>query len=171
MTVTTIPTAGITDATIVTADLADDAVTAAKAAFSPGKIGQVLSVTIGGEVNTTTGSYADVSGLSLAITPSATSSKIMVQTLVHADSRHSGGNSTVGRIKLFRDSTELEQRNIIQMNIGNGEPDKIAANCYHSFLDSPSSTSAVTYKYQFSVDGGTFRIGASSKIILLEVLA
>ena len=38
MAVTTIPSAGITDATIVTADLADDAVTAAKAAFSPGKI-------------------------------------------------------------------------------------------------------------------------------------
>mgnify|MGYP003140493210 FL=1 len=171
MTVTTIPTAGITDATIVTADLADDAVTAAKAAFSPGKIGQVLSVTIGGEVNTTTGSYADVSGLSLAITPSATSSKILVQTLIHADSRNGSGTSTVGRIKLFRDSTELEQRNIIQMNIGNGNPDKIAANTYHSYLDSPSSTSSLTFKYQFSVDGGTFRIGASSKIVLLEVLA
>jgi hypothetical protein len=156
--------------TIGTNSIADDAVTAAKATGF-GKIGQVLSVTIGGEVNTTTGSYADVSGLSLAITPSATSSKILVQTLIHADSRNGSGTSTVGRIKLFRDSTELEQRNIIQMNIGNGNPDKIAANTYHSYLDSPSSTSSLTFKYQFSVDGGTFRIGASSKIVLLEVLA
>jgi len=155
---------------IATGGIADSAVTASKATGF-GKIGQVLSVTIGSEQSTTSDSYSDVSGLSLAITPSATSSKIMVQTLIHADGRNGSGTSTNNRIKLFRDSTELEQRNIIQMNIGNGEPDKIAANCYHSFLDSPSSTSAVTYKYQFSVDGGTFRIGASSKIILLEVLA
>jgi len=135
-----------------------------------GKIGQVLTVTIGSEQSTTSSSYSDVSGLSLAITPSTTSSKIMVQTLIHADGRNGSGTSTNNRIKLFRDSTELEQRNILQLNIGNGNPDKIAANCYHSFLDSPSSTSALTYKYQFSVDPGTFRIGASSKIILMEVL-
>ena len=170
MTVTTIPSAGITDATIATADIADDAVTAAKATGF-GKIGQVLTVTIGSEQSTTSDSYSDVSGLSLAITPSATSSKILVQTLIHADGRNSSGTSTNNRIKLFRDSTELEQRNILQLNIGNGNPDKIAANCYHSFLDSPSSTSALTFKYQFSADGGTFRIGASSKIILMEVLA
>tara|TARA_R100000231_G_scaffold51345_1_gene43352 strand:+ start:50 stop:652 length:603 start_codon:yes stop_codon:yes gene_type:complete len=138
---------------------------------SAGKINQVLTVTIGSEQSTTTGAYADVSGLSLAITPSATSSKILVQTLIHADCRNGSGNTTNGRIKLFRDSTELEQRNILQMNIGNGNPDKIAANTYHSYLDSPSSTSALTYKYQFSIDGGTMRIGASSKIVLLEVLA
>ena len=155
---------------IATGGIADSAVTASKATGF-GKIGQVLSVTIGSEQSTTSDSYSDVSGLSLAITPSATSSKIMVQTLIHADGRNGSGTSTNKRIKLFRDSTELEQRNILQLNIGNGNPDKIAANCYHSFLDSPSSTSALTFKYQFSADGGTFRIGASSKIILMEVLA
>ena len=155
---------------IATGGIADSAVTASKATGF-GKIGQVLSVTIGSEQSTTSDSYSDVSGLSLAITPSATSSKIMVQTLIHADGRNGSGTSTNNRIKLFRDSTELEQRNILQLNIGNGNPDKIAANCYHSFLDSPSSTSALTFKYQFSADGGTFRIGASSKIILMEVLA
>ena len=155
---------------IATGGIADSAVTASKATGF-GKIGQVLSVTIGSEQSTTSDSYSDVSGLSLAITPSATSSKILVQTLIHADGRNGSGTSTNNRIKLFRDSTELEQRNILQLNIGNGNPDKIAANCYHSFLDSPSSTSALTFKYQFSADGGTFRIGASSKIILMEVLA
>ena len=155
---------------IATGGIADSAVTASKATGF-GKIGQVLSVTIGSEQSTTSDSYSDVSGLSLAITPSATSSKILVQTLIHADGRNGSGTSTNNRIKLFRDSTELEQRNILQLNIGNGNPDKIAANCYHSFLDSPSSTSALTFKYQFSADGGTFRIGASSKIVLMEVLA
>ena len=135
-----------------------------------GKIGQVLTVTIGSEQSTSSSSYSDVSGLSLAITPSATSSKIMVQTLIHADGRNGSGTSSNNRIKLFRDSTELEQRNILQLNVGNGNPDKIAANCYHSFLDSPSSTSALTYKYQFSVDPGTFIIVASSKIMLMEIL-
>ena len=58
----------------------------------------------------------------------------MVQTLIHADGRNGSGTSSNNRIKLFRDSTELEQRNILQLNVGNGNPDKIAANCYHSFL-------------------------------------
>lgn len=157
------------DNNIITSDGSGN-VTLGTAFPSVGKIGQVLTVTIGSEQSTTSTSYSDVSGLSLAITPSSTSSKIMVQTLIHADGRNGGGTSSNNRIKLFRDSTELEQRNILQLNIGNGNPDKIAANCYHSFLDSPSSTSELTYKYQFSVDPGTFRIGASSKIILMEVL-
>ena len=75
--------------------------------FPIGKIGQVLTVTIGSEQSTTSSSYSDVSGLSLAITPSATSSKIMVQTLIHADGRNGSGTSSNNRIKLFRDSTFL----------------------------------------------------------------
>jgi hypothetical protein len=149
-----------------------------------GKINQVLTVTIGSEQSTTSSSYSDVSGLSLAITPSATSSKILVQTLIHADCRNGAGSATNGRIKLFRDSTELEQRNILQMNIGNGNPDKIAANTYHSYLDSPSSTSELTYKAQWLVQNNTgylnravtfsdlsyYVVGASS-ITAMEILA
>tara|TARA_R100000988_G_C3897671_1_gene115927 strand:- start:121 stop:606 length:486 start_codon:yes stop_codon:yes gene_type:complete len=156
---------------IATGGIADDAVTAAKATGF-GKIGQVLSTTIGSEQSTTSGTYADVSGLSQAITPVATSSKIFVQASIAGDVRNGSGTSTLGSIKLLRGSTELETKaSFIQINIGNGNPDKLAANCYHSFLDSPSSTSALTFKYQFIVDGGTFRIGTGSKITLIEVLA
>ena len=80
MTVTTIPSAGITDATIATADIADDAVTAAKAAFSAGKIGQVVSVTHTADQTSTSTSFADVTNLNASITPSATTSKILVLT-------------------------------------------------------------------------------------------
>ena len=137
-----------------------------------GKIGQVLSTTIGSEQSTTSGTYADISGLSQAITPTSTSSKILVQAEIAMDLRNGSGNTTLGSLKLLRDSTTLETMNsFAQNNIGNGNPDKFKINGYHTFLDSPSSTSALTFKYQFIVDGGTLRIGVASKITLMEVLA
>ena len=57
MSVTTIPTAGI----------ADDAVTAAKAGFDPGKIGQVVSVESTASTNTTSSSFVAVSAMTLNI--------------------------------------------------------------------------------------------------------
>ena len=68
MTVTTIPTAGI----------ADDAVTAAKAGFDPGKIGQVIQTYKTDTFSTSSTSFVDVTGLSVSITPSATTSKILI---------------------------------------------------------------------------------------------
>lgn len=137
-----------------------------------GKINQVLSTTIGSEQSTTSSSFGDITGLSQAITPTATTSKILVQSEIAMDLRNGGGNSTFGTIRLLKDSTQLERMDSFgQNNIGNGNPDKFVHNGYHTFLDSPSSTSALTYKYQFFCTDGTLRIGVNSKITLMEVLA
>ena len=171
MALSTIGTNSIADTAISTAKIADDAVTAAKATGF-GKIGQVLSTTIGSEQSTTSGSYGDISGLTQAITPSATSSKIFVLAQIMSDVRNGAGNATFGAIKLLRGSTSLEQiDNFAQLNIGNGEPDKLKVSSYHSFLDSPNSTSALTFKYQFFCTDGTFRVGTGSNITVMEVLA
>ena len=67
MTVTTIPTAGI----------ADDAVTSAKVNFGLGKIGQVQSASFTDDISTNSTSVG-ATVITDAITPSATSSKILI---------------------------------------------------------------------------------------------
>ena len=82
MSKTTIPAGGLASDSVTTAKIADDAVTAAKAGFSAGKIAQVLGVQKTDKASTSSTSYADISGLSQAITPSATSSKILIMVSI-----------------------------------------------------------------------------------------
>jgi len=172
MAVTTIPTAGIADGAVDTTQLADDAVTAAKAGFNPGKIGQVVIATVGSTVSTSSGVYADVTGFTASITPSATSSKVLVQSYVFSDISAGAGTAGTGFIKLLRDSTTLETEQFFRYRVGNGNPDQMKAGLYHNYMDSPSSTSQLTYKYQFMhEDSGSFSIIGGAKITLMEILA
>jgi len=69
MTVTTIPTAGIADNAVDTTQLADNAVTAAKAGFNPGKIVQIVNATYN-DVTTTSTSYSEFATASITRTSS-----------------------------------------------------------------------------------------------------
>ena len=67
------------DNTVTTAKIADGAITSAKLASGVGgKVLQVVSVAKTDTFSTTSNSFVDVTGLTLNITPSATSSKILV---------------------------------------------------------------------------------------------
>ena len=119
-----------------------------------GKILQVIQAVKTDTFTTTSYTFADVTGLSVAITPSATSSKILVQV-------HLGfvGAETVGypHFQLVRGSTAIgigtsasgsNQSNIsFGTNWNNGNEYRGYAASFQ-FLDSPSTTSATTYKLQ-----------------------
>jgi hypothetical protein len=174
MTVTTIPSAGITDATIATADIADDAVTAAKAAFSLGKIGQVVSVTHTADQTSTSTSFADVTNLNASITPSATTSKILVLTDIefYVAGSSQGIN---GFLKVVRGSTDIVQRRS-QSYSQDGTGVEYENQVSFAYLDSPNTTSSTTYKIQFRLGAGSsVSINHSSdktgSITLMEVLA
>jgi len=190
MSKTTIPTGGITDATIATADLADDAVTAAKIADAVtfGKIGQVVSThTNAVSFSTSASTMTDVTGMSVAITPSATSSKILILASVTATSN----TTTRCFIGLKRDSTVIANGSpassqIAGVTSGHEQEGNNALFNYHlSFLDSPSSSSEVTYKITGCAEGSdVFRLNRSpgdsdsntvsrgaSSITAIEVLA
>ena len=138
-----------------------------------GKIGQVLSANHATAVTSTTSTYADT-GLTLSITPSSTSSKILVtvsQNLVIYDTI---GNSAIGKVKVVRDSTDLDE----MRGIAGRYPatDFSWSTTGIQSLDSPSSTSSLTYKTQFACDAGSqVRVqydGISpSYITLMEILA
>ena len=190
MSKTTIPTGGITDATIATADLADDAVTAAKIADAVtfGKIGQVVSThTNAVSFSTSASTMTDVTGMSVAITPSATSSKILILASVTATSNE----STRCFLGLKRGSTAIANcspasSQIAGVNTGHEQEGNNALFNYHiSFLDSPSSSSEQTYKVTGCAEGSdVFRLNRSpgdadsstvsrgaSSITVMEVLA
>ena len=120
-----------------------------------GAVLQVVSVT---KVDTWTytGStnFQDVTGLSIAITPSSTSSKILVELNININS-----SERYSAVKLFRDSTQIgggtasgsRQSVTISANGSNQNEtysEYVMRNSSASYLDSPNTTSATTYKVQ-----------------------
>jgi len=152
--------------TIATGGIADDAVTAAKVT-GLGKVAQVLQTTKLDTFSTTSSSNTDVTGLSVAITPSSSSSKILITASI------SLGSDTADRnLNLFvtRGDTEIykaDQSGSNRQRAGGGlhyhhglssTVGTYSANIM--FLDSPSSTSELTFKIRANAgaNGGTLHI-------------
>jgi len=107
-----------------------------------GKILQVLGATDSTFRSTTSTSFVTASNtLSVAITPSSTSSKIFILLTVNLG-QNSGNNRP--RITIFRDSTNLG--NTDGMAFLNSTLGDFHVPASISFLDSPSSTSSLTYQ-------------------------
>lgn len=121
-----------------------------------GSVLQVVSTTKTDSFSSTSGTMVDITGLSLSITPSSATSKILIlaSLIVSSDSWNTGGMS----VNLLRDSTDLSLGtggSLINATSGYNAYSSSAGNTYGnyspmviSFLDSPSSTSALTYKLQ-----------------------
>ena len=124
-----------------------------------GRAGNILQVkqTVKTDVfSTTSNGFHDI-GLSVSITPSSSSNKI----LIHYDCNLSSEDLTM--VKLLRDSTDIGigdagDSNMKRVTQGGqyqgGNNDKVSVYS-GSFLYSPSSTSSITYKLQAYKYGGT----------------
>ena len=161
---------------IPTGGIADDAVTAAKATGF-GKIGQIVQATSTTATNIASTSLADTN-LSASITPTATSSKVLVMiSQISATDRDE--ELAWLKYKLVRDSTDIHEWSKIWWNEASGvSAIKNGGLTSLAYLDSPSTTSSVTYKTQGAIsttaNNGTARFQQDSKesyIQLLEVLA
>ena len=138
---------------------------------------QVVEGTTTTEANTASGTYADTN-LTAAITPASTDNKVLVivtQNGVVAYDVGGGSVSATGLdLRLLRDSTDLGLIVGDGANAYSGEGPRTAA---FVELDSPSSTSALTYKTEYRVASGgdsdsRARVqtsSAESKIILIEI--
>ncbi len=133
-----------------------------------GRIIQMVQATDGSSLSTSSTSYVD-SGLTASITPGATSSKILIlisMGTLGADAAGSGG----AFIKFLRDSTTLIEHNTAGAHSMSGYI--YTAGTSFSYLDSPSSTSSLTYKIQVKSYGGenfVFDNASTATITLLEV--
>ena len=134
-----------------------------------GKIGQVVTVTKTNEFTTTSTSFVQATGTSVSITPSSASSKILV--LVSS----SGGNTTSGagtKFTIYRDATNLGTSDGIIFLRAGGANDHGAISM--STLDSPSTTSSISYSIYMRVSTGTGYVGVGNietSVTLMEVLA
>lgn len=136
-----------------------------------GTVLQVVSATTATQTTNNTGSYVDT-GLTASITPTSSTSKILV--LVSQNGLYKGGTASnvLGRIQLVRNSTTLIK---FADEVGEGLSSSVglcSASAIH--LDSPATTSATTYKTQFQGANGNFTVQISSTvstITLLEIAA
>ena len=135
--------------------------TLASSAISTGKILQVQYDNKASTASTTdkasSGNYADL--LSVDITPSATSSKIMISAMVTEGASSSSDGSCI--LRCLRDSTPIAGGTASGSRISSTTGRKTAsadANTINSesitWIDTPSTTSQVTYKVQFASRGG-----------------
>ena len=142
-----------------------------KAALPTGSVLQVVQGTLAGGVSTTSNTAVDT-GLTATITPSSSNSKILV-SFTHPVPVKSNTNADLN-LNLVRNST-----NIIVYNdalYSNGIANNYGTVIGGSILDSPATTSAVTYKTQFFNGQGTslqvFACSSgTSTIILMEIAA
>ena len=136
-----------------------------------GKILQVIHAFTTTFFSTTSSTLADI-GLSASITPSSSSNKVLAFGNI-GGIETSGDN--YGQGAFLRDSTTIIAD--LDRGIGfTGDSTRQFTNAPFFILDSPSSTSSLTYKLQFRIPagGGTITTqtnGSRSTITLMEVAA
>ena len=125
-----------------------------------GKILQVKNAIKTDTASVTSNTFTDISGLSISITPSSSSNKILFRGYVSIGTE---GNTNVA-IKIFRDSTEIGKSTANSTAANNSTATAAGLNVssvtssvksqikqlQFEVLDSPNTTSAVTYKVQFA---------------------
>ena len=163
------------------------------ASVAGGKIGQVLSTAKTDTFSRNSSSFGDVTGISVDITPAATTSKVLVLVDLKVGCEHGDGDF---HFRLVRDSTVIYARStadnrkngfagVSKFALDNADGQSTMEVVNAIFLDSPSTTSATTYKVQVAnvsgrlvyinrqgLDSNAVNIprGASS-ITVMEVLA
>ena len=114
-----------------------------------GKVLQVVSTANTSFTNTTSTTYV-ATNLTLNITPSSTSSKIFIVSTFTTYQNVSGNSAYV---TLYRDSTDLAANNKF-MNYWDDTGRTIGNPAGLSYLDSPSSTSQLTYAIYYKTQSG-----------------
>jgi hypothetical protein len=114
-----------------------------------GKVLQVVQGTLTTRTTITSTSATDT-GLSASITPSATSSKVLVMMSIPVYVTRASGTYNSAGMKVVRGATVIaESDSCLQIEV-NPAPSVISNTTWfnYSYLDSPSSTSSLTYKLQ-----------------------
>ena len=122
-----------------------------------GNILQVVSTTKTDTTSISSSSFVDLTGMSVSITPSSTSSKIFIIgyvciSLTNFQQRVylkiTGGN-TANYIGAAGTGVEAANVAVLRVNTNYGQ-----LNSPLQYLDSPNTTSAITYQVQWASEGG-----------------
>jgi hypothetical protein len=149
-----------------------------KAEPGGGKLGQIVQATTNTIESTTAGSYTEYTGTTVSITPTATSSKVYLLFSGTYKVTREGASQSYGTgfIAIYRGVTQLGTS---VMHLGNnygvntwGDHGGGWTMCLE---DSPSTTSATTYKIYYYADGTTLGMylpfGGYIQMSAMEILA
>lgn len=149
------------DGYVLTADSNETSGLKWAAAATAGKVLQVVTTTKTDTFTSTAGSFVDITGLSVSITPASTGSRIFIIAML-------GASGDVGQsaimVRLLRDSTAIAIGDAAStrtrttqalLQTGANVPESMVI----AHVDSPSTTSATTYKLQASGQGAGNFVG------------
>jgi hypothetical protein len=131
-----------------------------------GSVLQVVSTTKSDTWSASLPNWADITGLSVSITPSSASNKILVLTVVNYTTTGAASNG----YRLVRNSTPISiadaagSRPLFSgMNADGNINTSWIMSSSTNYLDSPATTSAITYKVQaFGTYSGTMYVNFQS---------
>jgi hypothetical protein len=130
-----------------------------------GKVLQVVQATDTAETNTTSTSFV-ATGLSVNITPSSSSNKVLVLAMGVLDNDATNNSP---RVTIYRDSTNIGIADGLSRNYSTT---RLLTPVSMSKLDTPSSSSQITYSVRIrSGDGTLIKFGETTQqtIIALEI--
>jgi len=147
-----------------------------------GTVLQVVQATTQTQVTNSTTTYAD-SGLTASITPTSSSSKVLVLVSQNFYVTIGTGSSQYGGFQIVRNSTAIytpaqDATSSFDYGVGVGNSTSVSLFTRYSacYLDSPATTSATTYKTQmriyYTTSGGAIyaqNSNGTSSIILMEI--
>ena len=107
---------------------------------------QIVNVTQIDFTTTSTNTFVDVTGATLSITPTTSSSKIMIIFSCYINTNLVSGNNVRANMKMLRDSTQL-MLSLHAAGDGSGGL-QTKQTCTQMVIDTPGDTSAHTYKMQ-----------------------
>ena len=137
-----------------------------------GKIGQVINAINNTEVVSSSSTYV-TTGLNTNITPTSTSSKVLIIVTQAGVGKNS--SNTKCQIKLQRGTTDIHQfENDAGYN--NGTASNYVGSSSVCYLDSPSTTAETNYRTVFASSANSSNVSVNtnasdSTITLMEVLA
>jgi hypothetical protein len=138
---------------------------------SAGVVLQVVNATYSTAVSNSTSTYADT-GLTATITPKFSNSKILI-LINHSANRKDSGNTESGiNFKIQKNNADLITFAGILGYTGTASFNYFSAS--YTYLDSPATTSATTYKTQFANSANAASVtvqqgNTTSTITLMEI--
>ena len=153
----------VQDGTITSADLASGV---------GGKVLQVVQATGTTYEQTTSSSYINYSYSNVSITPSSTSSKILVLLEADVAPWENSAADAQQRVKIYRGGSAISREVISRIYAYDSTGHELDTAVVINYLDSPSTTSSIEYQLYYKMHSAGDRAAIqSASITLMEISA